>query len=141
MPTCLSAFLCEFVRPEPAGAPVHALGLGIDTVMAPELPAHHGFGLVFQLSFEQNELDQNYELKVQVVDPTGTVIDEVEGAVGAQRRPGAFGPTLALIAFNRMFEVNRFGSHEIKIVIGGQELRSIGLQVLPAQQQPQQAQA
>jgi hypothetical protein len=138
MPTCLSAFLCEFVRPEPAGAPVHALGLGIDTVMAPALPAPHGFGMVFQLSFESSELDQTHELRVQVVDPTGEVVDEIEGQVGAQRRPGTFGPTLALIAFNRMFEVARFGPHEIKILIGGQELRTLPLQVLPAQPDPQQ---
>jgi hypothetical protein len=134
MPTCPSAFLCEFVRPEPAGAPVHALGLGIDTVMAPALPASHGFGLVFHLAFENSELDQTHELRVQVVDPTGAVVDEVEGQVGAQRRPGTFGPTYALIAFNRMFQVERFGGYDIKILVGGQELRSLPLHVLPAQQ-------
>src|SRR3954471_7890849 len=113
MPTCPSAFLCEFVRPEPAGAPVHAIGLGIDTVMAPGLPAPHGVGLVFQLVFEGDELDRNYELRVQVGDPTGEVIDEGEGTVGAQRQPGRFGPTVALIAFNRMFQVERYGPHDI----------------------------
>lgn len=121
------AFICDFAE---ATGKLNALGIGFDTIYAPQLPARHPhFSLVLQLRASVVEAGQK-NIQVNLIDEDGR--DIMSPIQGQFNLPRAEGVTYTVGRFVLEFgnvELKRYGSYSVRVAIGGIEMASIPFRV------------
>ena len=124
------AFLCDYAE---AGAKLNALGIGFDTIFAPQLPIRHlHFSLVLQLRASVTEAGQK-RITVNLIDEDGRdVIPPVEGQFSIVRpESGAYSTGRFVVEFGNV-EFKQYGAYSVHVVIEGSEIASIPFRVNPS---------
>src|SRR5512138_169110 len=121
------AFVCDFAE---AGAKIDALGIGFDTIFAPQLPVRHPhFSLVVQLRASNAEAGQK-KIGVSVVDDDGK--DLLQPIQGQFNLPRVEGRTYSLGRFVMEFnniEFKSYGEYTVAVTVEGIEIASIPFRV------------
>jgi hypothetical protein len=129
MPELEFAFLADHVRSD--GGLGHALGIGIDRVVAPDVPTGQNVGLLGRIAFAADEARVPHRVEVVAVDADGQRLVAIEHEIGA----AGSGPDAE--AFSAMFALNigvplpRYGYYTIDIVIDGAQAKQLELLVEP----------
>ena len=121
------AFLCDYAE---NAAKVNALGIGFDTISAPEVPCRHGqMHLVVQ--FRANVTEQGIKrARIEMIDADGGSVATVEGEMDIRVPDGGTEALARLaVAFNGI-EFPRFGDYSIHILIDDNEMKRIGFHVV-----------
>jgi hypothetical protein len=121
------AFVCDFAE---AGAKINALGIGFDTIYAPQLPVRHPhFSLVVQLRASTAEAGQK-RIQVSLVDDDGKdVIPPVQGQFNLPRAEGrTYGLGRFVMEFNNV-EFRAYGSYTVAVTVEGMEVAAIPFRV------------
>jgi hypothetical protein len=117
------AFICDFAE---AGAKIDALGIGFDTIFAPQLPVRHPhFSLVLQLRASTAEAGQK-RIEVSIVDDDGKdLIQPVQGGFNLPRAEGrAYSLGRFVMEFNSI-EFKAYGQYTVTVTVEGIEVASI----------------
>ncbi|MCH7552865.1 MAG: hypothetical protein IIC82_02555 [Chloroflexi bacterium] len=122
------AFLCDYA--DNAGK-LHALGIGFDTLHAPELPAtHRVFFAVIRLRFSSGEIGE-MTFGLRVIDPDGKqVIDPIDGKIRINEPPDGqttLHHTIAMAIHGMKLE--RYGPHAVSWLVGGAEVKRVNFKV------------
>jgi len=126
------AFICDYAE---AAAKINALGIGFDTIYAPNLPTKHPlFVLVFQLRANVVEAGEK-SLKVSLIDEDGKpVIPDINGKFVVQKPPeGVESKGRVVLNFSNV-EFQKYGSYSVHAVIDGHDMINIPLRVSPPPQ-------
>lgn len=123
------AFLCDYAE---VGPKINALGIGFDTIIAPQVPATHPLlHVVVQLRLSVGEAGQkNLEVNLidedgkEVVPPTKQSFNVPKPVAGAE----SIG-RLALAFQNIKFP--QYGSYSIHVAIDGHEVKRLSIKVRP----------
>jgi hypothetical protein len=121
------AFVCDFAE---AGAKINALGIGFDTIYAPQLPVRHPhFSIVVQLRASTAEAGQK-RIHVSLVDDDGKdVIPPVQGQFNLPRAEGrSYGLGRFVMEFNSV-EFKAYGPYTVAVTVEGMEVASIAFRV------------
>jgi hypothetical protein len=122
------AFLCDYAE---AAAKINALGIGFDTLFAPQLPARHPhFALVIQLRATVVETGEK-AIEVHLIDDDGkNVIPPLRGkfnlgkpSEGELESIGRVVMEFGNVAFPK------YGNYSVRATIGGLEVVNIGFKV------------
>jgi hypothetical protein len=123
------AFICDFAE---AREKVNALGIGFDTIFAPQVPAKHPhFNLVVQLRVSVAEVGTK-DVTIHLINVDGVdVIPPVNGKLEVKRP--AQGIVDSTVRLNMEFgnvEFKEYGSYSVRVTVAGQEVVSIPLRVV-----------
>jgi len=126
------AFICDYA--EVAGK-INALGIGFDTIYAPNVPAKHpSFFLVMQLRANVVEAGEK-NLAVHLIDEDGR--DIIPALRGKFSIPKPTGGTESIGRIAMQFynvEFPRYGSYSLHVVVEGHEMFDVPLKVSPPPQ-------
>jgi len=123
------AFICDYAE---ATGKINALGIGFDTIFAPNVPAKHpSFFLVVQLRASTVEAGDK-QLKISLIDEDGqNVIPDINGKFSVPKpREGLESKARLAVNFGNV-EFPKYGSYSVHAVIDGHEMVSIPLKVSP----------
>lgn len=123
------AFICDYAE---LASKINALGIGFDTIYAPETPVTHPiFHLVVQLRAHLTESGQK-PATIRLIDEDGNdVITPMSGALDISVPPGG---TESVGRVNLGFQNVRFpgyGLYSLHVVVQGNEMVRIPLRVAP----------
>lgn len=123
------AFLCDSAQE--GGGKIHALGIGVDTILAMGLPATHPMlTVVAQLRYSVAEAGTK-ALAIRAVDADGgNIVTPIDRQLEFPVPPA--GPTNSarlIIALNSV-RFERYGDYAVHIAIGGTEIASLPLNVV-----------
>lgn len=122
------AFICDYAD---ARDKVNALGIGFDTIWAPQMPTRHPhFNLVVQLRVTVAEIGSK-DVQIHLIDADGKdVIKPINGKLEVGHpREGMIDTTVRLnIEFGNV-EFKEYGSYSVRVTIAGHEMVSIPLRV------------
>ena len=123
------AFICDFAE---ATAKINALGIGFDTIYAPQLPVRHPhFSLVLQLRASTVEAGQK-SIRINLIDEDGAdVMPTIQGQFSLPKVEGGTHSIGRFIAEFGNVEFKRHGSYSVRVVIEGLEMASIPFRVIP----------
>ena len=126
------AFICDYAE---ATGKINALGIGFDTIYAPNVPAKHpSFFLVIQLRANVVEAGEK-TLEVRLIDEDGKdIIPTVSGKFSI---PKPIGGTEAIGRIAMRFhnvEFPKYGSYSLHAVVEGHEMVRVPLKVSPPPQ-------
>ncbi len=127
------AFVCDYAE---VGRKINALGIGFDTIFAPNAPAKHpSFFLVIQLRANVVEVGEK-NIEVRLIDEDGKdIIPALRGKFNIPQ-PTIGTESLGKIAMQfRNVEFPRYGSYSLHAVVEGHEMVRVPLKV----SQPPQA--
>lgn len=121
------AFLCDSAQE--SGGKVHALGIGIDGIFAPTLPATHSVVLVAQFRYWAAEAGTR-SLAVRLIDADGHAMSAADGQImfgdTADNPTGVARLLLTLAALP--FE--HYGDHAVTISIADDEMVRLPLRIM-----------
>jgi hypothetical protein len=79
--------LADYVRED--GGVVHILGAGIDTVVAPTVPAVQPFGVALRITFDSTEEPgERHQVQLTYIGPDHRVLDATASFITPPMRPG-----------------------------------------------------
>lgn len=128
------AFLCDAALE--SGGKLHALGIGIDTLWAPQVPVRHPrLSLVLGISYGREEVG-NHLMELRVVDADGQ--DAVPAITQSfplldPERPR--GDARFVLELNDL-QFNHWGSHEFRISCDGTQVMAIPLEIAKRPEPP-----
>jgi len=121
------AFICDYAN---ITNKVNAMGIGFDTIYAPEVPVKHpSFFLVFQIRASVVEAGEK-DMTVNIIDEDGReIIPEIKGKMNIPR-PTSGTESVGKIAINfSNIEFPRYCSYSIHAMIEGREMVRIPFKV------------
>ncbi len=123
------AFICDYAQ---AAAKIDALGIGFDTIFAPNIPCKHGqFSLVIQLRASVVEAGQK-NLEVHLIDEDGhDVVPPVKGQVTIPKVDGSPESRGRVVVQFVNVEFSRYGSYSVNATIDGLQVAEVPLRVSP----------
>lgn len=123
------AFICDYA--DASGPKVHALGIGFDTIFAPNVPIKHPqFMFVAQLRASMAELGAK-EVAIRLIDADGHILINIPGQVNVERPvTGLESIQKVAVAFH-MVEFPRFGDYALHLVVGGIDVHRVRIRVAP----------
>jgi hypothetical protein len=131
MPELDFALIGDYVRPE--GGIAHVIGAGIDTVVPPEVPTGHNFGLLLRLTFSRQELERPHRIEVIFQDMDGTRLahlNTVATPTPVEGIPAGWRQGLQA-AFNLGIPLPDYGQYSFEVLVNDTHLKSIPLRVVP----------
>ena len=122
------AFLCDFA--EESGGKVHALGIGVDQIQTPVVPATHPqLSAVVAFSYEGSDTGTQ-ALTVRVIDADGRgIIPPIEGELTLGDPGSVVGNGRVLFQLTGV-EFQRYGDYAVEVGIGGVTVASLPLKVV-----------
>lgn len=126
------AFVCDYAE---ATGKINALGIGFDTIYAPNVPAKHpSFFLVIQLRANVVEAGEK-NLEVHLIDEDGKdIIPTLRGKVSIPK-PASGTESIGRIAMQfQNVEFPRYGLYSLHAVVEGLEMVRVPLKVSPPPQ-------
>ena len=129
------AFISDFAE---ASGKLNALGIGFDTIYAPNLPFRHPhFSLVLQLRASVVEAGQK-KIQVNLIDDDGVdVMQPIQGQFNIPKTEHT-GPNIGrfVMEFGSV-EFKKYGDYSIRVMIENMEMASLAFRVsLPPAGQP-----
>ncbi|GMU56129.1 hypothetical protein DYH09_06810 [bacterium CPR1] len=122
------AFLCDYAD---ATGKVNALGIGVDSIYAPQVPARHPqFFVVVQMRASVVEAGAR-SFTVCLIDADGRSLLEQNGQFELARPVGGTETNARLVMGFYNVEFPRFGRYSFHIAVDRTELVRIPLNVLP----------
>lgn len=121
------AFVCDYAD---ASNKLNALGIGFDTIMAPQTPAkHQTFFLVMQIRANVVESGEK-NLEIDLIDEDGKpVIPPLKGRFNIPRPPSGTESTGRIATRFDNVEFPKYGAYSLHIVVDGHEMVRIPLRV------------
>ena len=129
------AFLCDYAQQE---SKLNAIGIGWDTIMAPELPVRHTImTFVSRLRGSMAETGVK-DVAIRIIDADGQdVIPPVQQQMQFNvQAPALFGFLNVVIQLGGL-ELRTYGAYAIHLLLSGNELARVAFQVVPPPEQPQ----
>lgn len=122
------AFLCDSAQE--SGGKVHALGIGLDTVHTPQVPATHPLlTVVIQLRYSVAEAGDK-ALSVRLIDADGRdVVNAVNHTVPFPTPEGARSNTARLIVAFGGVNFTAYGDYAVHVAVNGAEVADLPLAV------------
>jgi hypothetical protein len=122
------AFICDFAE---ATGKLNALGIGFDTIYAPQMPARHPhFSLVLQLRTSTVEAGHK-RIQVNVIDDDGKdVIPPVQTQVNIPRSEGGTHSMGRFVVEFGNLEFKQYGAYSVRVTVEGVEVASIPFRVV-----------
>ena len=124
------AFLSDFA--EESGGKLHALGVGVDAVHAPAVPARHPqLTMVAQIRYSAAEAGA-HRLEVRALDADGRdVMDRVEGELPFPAVDGATDGSARVLVNLVGVQFPAYGDYSFHLLVGGLELARAAVRVAP----------
>ncbi len=124
------AFLSDFA--EESGGKLHALGIGVDTIHAAEVPARHPLlTMVAQLRYSVAEAG-THRLQISGYDADGQeIIDRIDGEMSLPPITGGTGGTARVLVNLVGVNFPGYGDHSFHLVINGAEVSRASVRVAP----------
>ena len=122
------AFICDYAE---SGNKLGALGIGFDTIYAPQVPcAHPNFHLVLQLRSSVAEAGRK-DVSVSLIDADGKdVIPPLSATMEVpQPPPGALETNARLVVGFAGVQFPAYGQYTLHVVVQGQEMVRIPIRV------------
>jgi hypothetical protein len=123
------AFLCDYAEKE---GKIHAVGIGWDTLYAPELPHRHPMiafvGRVSGTAAEKGPKDISIRLLDADGEDVGPTIDQ---QLPFEVQPGKLKGNLEVVVQFGGIEFKKYGTYAIHLVIQGNEMASVSFEVSP----------
>ena len=129
------AFLCDYAQQE---SKLNAIGIGWDTIMAPELPVRHTI-MTFVARLRGSVAEAGVkDVTVRIIDADGQdVIPPVQQQMLFNvQSPALFGFLNVVIQLGGL-ELRSYGAYAIHLLLSGNELARVAFQVTQPPQQPQ----
>jgi hypothetical protein len=123
------AFICDYAE---ATKKINALGIGFDTIFAPNVPVKHPlFFLVFQLRANVVEAGEK-NLKVSLIDEDGKpVIPDINSKFAIPKpSEGIESKGRVVLNFSNI-EFSKYGSYSLHATIDGHDMINIPLRISP----------
>ena len=123
------AFISDYA--EESGGKLHALGIGIDTIHAQEVPTRHPqLTMVAQIRYSAAEAG-SHRLEVRGFDADGQdIVDRVEGELPFPPVSGGTSGTARVLVNLVGVEFPAYGDHSFHLVIGGLEVSRSSVRVV-----------
>jgi hypothetical protein len=129
------AFICDYAE---AREKINALGIGFERVIAAKVPVKHPhFSVVIQIKFMRTESGTK-DVQVHLTDADGAdIIPVINGKMAVNPSPPGIleSTTRMVMEFNNV-EFKNYGDYAVRVNVGGQEVVSIPLNVIPPPQKP-----
>lgn len=129
------AFLCDYAQQE---SKLNAIGIGWDTIMAPELPVRHTImTFVARLRGSITEVGVK-DIAIRIIDADGQdVIPPVQQQMQFNVQPPSLFGFLNVVIQLGGLEFQKYGAYAIHLLLAGNELARVGFQLMqpPAQVQ------
>ena len=124
------AFLADTAQE--SGGKLHALGIGIDTLVAAEIPVSQAaLAAVVQVRYAVAEMGTK-ALAIRVVDADGgNVIAPIDSQVNFPLPQGVPAGTMRVIIALNSLTFPRYGDYAIQIALDGHDVASLRLVVTP----------
>ena len=124
------AFLADTAQE--SGGKLHALGIGIDTLVAAEIPVSQAaLAAVVQVRYPVAETGTK-TLAIRVVDADGgNVIEPIDSQVSFPAPQGVPAGTMRVIIALNSLTFPRYGDYAIQIALDGHDVASLRLAVVP----------
>jgi hypothetical protein len=129
------AFLCDYAQQE---SKLNAIGIGWDTIIAPELPVRHTImTFVARLRGSMAEAGVK-DIAIRIIDADGQdVIPPVQQQMEFNvQSPALFGFLNVVVQLGGL-ELRTYGAYAIHLLLSGNELARVAFQVSQPPQQPQ----
>ena len=122
------AFLCDFA--EESGGKVHALGIGVDQIQTPVVPATHPqLSVVVAFSYAGSDTGTQ-PLAIRIIDADGHgIIPPIDGELTLNDPGGAVGQGRVLFQLTGL-QFQRYGDYAIEVAIAGVSVASLPLRVV-----------
>lgn len=123
-------FVCDYAD---AGAKLHALGIGFDTIYAPTVPAvHPNFHLVMQFRASIAEAGRK-DVEVRLIDADGRdVVPPLSGAMEVPTPPpGALNTSSRVVVGFAGIQFPAYGQYALRVVLQGNEVKRLSIRVAP----------
>ena len=121
------AFLCDYA--ENTGK-VNALGIGFDTIGAPQIPIRHPLmHLVAQFRASITEAGSK-NVAVQIIDADGNNVSDAKGVINIKSPEAGVESTARLVVAFRDVEFNDYGDYSLHILIDDHEMKRIVFRVV-----------
>ena len=124
------AFLSDFA--EESGGKLHALGIGVDTIHAAEVPARHPqLTMVAQIRYSLAEAG-THRLEVSGYDADGKeIIDRIQGDMPLPPVTGGTSGTARVLVNLVGVNFPGYGDHSFHLVLNGIEVSRASVRVAP----------
>lgn len=126
------AFLCDSAQE--SGGKIHALGIGFDTILAPNVPATHPLlTVVAQLRYSITEAGAK-SLAIRAVDADGqNIVEPIDRTIEFPTPPRRPTNTARLIIALTAVRFASYGDYSVHIAINGSEIARLPLTVAAPQ--------
>ena len=134
------AFLCDYAD---NSAKLHALGIGIDTLYAKQIPAAHPvMYAVIRLRFSSVEEGEK-SFGMRVIDADGkAVVPPIDGTIRVEApAPGRTAVTNTIAMALHGVKLESYGDYALSWLVQGTEVKRVQFKVTPPPAQGGQAQA
>ena len=133
------AFLCDYAAQ--SGGKLSAIGVGIDTIYARNVPATHPLMFaVIALQFSQVEVGQK-QIGIHIIDSDGgNIVPPLDGTFNVEQPPSGYThrtQRVALALHGVTFP--QYGDYSVRWLIAGQEVKSASIKVAPPPTTPSTA--
>ena len=125
------AFLCDYV--DQSGSKMSAIGVGVDTLYAKNIPATHPLLFaVIALQFTSVEVGQK-NIGIRVIDSDGqNVFPPLDGTFNVLPPPPGYSyKTERIVLALQGLSFPQYGDYSIRWIVGGQEVKSASLKIAP----------
>ena len=124
------SFLSDFA--EESGGKLHALGIGVDTIHAAEVPTRHPLlTMVAQIRYSVAEAG-SHRLEVSGYDADGRqIIDRIEGEMALPAVSGGTSGTARVLVNLVGVNFPAYGDHSFHLVLNGVEVSRASVRVAP----------
>lgn len=121
------AFLCDYAD---LSGKINALGIGFDTIYAPDLPATHPrMDVVVQFRGSIAEAGRK-ALTVQVIDADGNAVSNVDTEIEIRSPDEGIESVARVCCMFSNVTYDHHGDYAVHIVVDGNEMKRIGFRVL-----------
>jgi len=125
------AFLCDYAAQ--SGGKMTAVGIGIDTIYAPKVPIKHPlFFSVISIRFSTTEVGEKH-VGMHLIDEDGnSIIPPLDATVTVSSPPKGLNYRNQNIVLQlRDVSFPKYGDYTISWLLGGQELKTLSLRIVP----------
>ena len=122
------AFLCDYAQQE---SKLNAIGIGWDTIMAPELPVRHTI-MTFVARLRGSVAEAGVkDVTLRIIDADGQdVIPPVQQQMTFNVQSPALAGFLNVVVQLGGLEFQKYGAYAIHLLLGGNELARVAFQVV-----------
>jgi hypothetical protein len=121
------AFLCDSAQE--SGGKVHALGIGIDGIFAPTLPATHSVVLVAQFRYWASEAGSR-ALAVRLIDADGQALSAADGQIAFADTSDSPTGVARLLLTLATLPFEHYGDYAVHVTIAEDEMVRLPLRVM-----------